>query len=135
MGLTNLDNCIDLGIDISNLTLLDSRFDLGTDIVRLANWGDVLKEYLAIYPPNKHVRVIIGKLGSTIRMSAPSLNLVVDGTTQQEVWGKFINTVKSRQDSAWLTFDVGPTRAEEIQEGLDVPEDEEWLEMSENSEE
>jgi hypothetical protein len=121
-----------------NLTYLDSRADLGTDLVRLFGlscWSDALKEFVAIYPPNKHIRVITGKLGSTIRMSAPSLNIVVDGANQQEVWEKFVNTVRQRSDSDWLTFDVGPTRAEEIQEGLDAPEDEEWPEMSDNLEE
>lgn len=121
-----------------NLTYLDSRANLGTDLVSLLGlscWSDAIKELVAIYPPNKHIRVITGRLGSTIRMSAPSLNIVVEGATPQEAWGKFINIVKSRQDSAWLTFDVGPTRAEEIQEGLDAPEDEEWPEMSDNSEE
>ena len=118
-----------------NPVLLDSRVDLGTDIVRFANWSNVLKEYLVVYPPNKHVRVIIGKLGSSIRISAPNLDLIVDGLTLQEVWEKFINKVRQRSDSNWLTFDVGPTRAEEIQEGLNVLEDEEWPEMSEDSEE
>jgi hypothetical protein len=121
-----------------NLTYLDSRTDLGTDLISLfglSRWSDALKEFVVIYPPNKHIRVIIGKLGSTIRISAPSLNITIDGTTQQEVWEKFLNVIKRRDDSAWLTFDVGPTRAEEIQEGLDAPEDEEWPEMSDNSEE
>ncbi len=121
-----------------NLTYLDSRTNLGTDLISLLGlscWSDTLKEFVAIYPSNKHIRVIIGNLGSTIRMSAPSLNITVDGTTQQEVWEKFLNVIKNRDDSAWLTFDVGPTRAEEIQEGLDAPEDEEWSDMSENSEE
>jgi hypothetical protein len=123
-----------------SLSYLDSRLKYGTDVVErltypLTPGSEELPESIKLYPPKQEVRVIVGELGHTIRMSAPSLNITIDGTTPQEVWEKFLKVVKTRDDSAWLTFDVGPTRTEEIQEGLDAPENEEWPEMSEDSEE
>ncbi|MHC4475688.1 MAG: hypothetical protein ACYTEL_08580 [Planctomycetota bacterium] len=77
----------------------------------------------------KHtVRVIVGRLGSMVRMSAPQLDIVVDGATEQEARKAFLQEASKRQDSAWLRFDVGPTKAEEVSEGLNAPEDEDWPE-------
>jgi hypothetical protein len=59
-------------------------------------------------------------------MSAPSLELVVEGKDRDEAWEKFLGIVRQRDDCAWLRFDVGPTRPDEIAEGLNAPEDEDW---------
>jgi hypothetical protein len=54
------------------------------------------------------------------------LDTVVDGADFAEAWGKFVEQLRCRKDADWLTFDVGPTRHPEIEEGLDAPEDENW---------
>jgi hypothetical protein len=85
-------------------------------------------------PRIQTVRVIVGKLGSLVRMSAHELDMVVEGETRDEAWREFLQAVGKRDDGAWLTFDVGPTRPEEIAEGLNVPEDEDWAEPVEGAE-
>jgi hypothetical protein len=67
-------------------------------------------------------------------MSAPDLDIVTEGSSQEEAWVKFLEEIRKRDDSAWLTFDVGPTRREEIAKGLDAPEDEDWSEPTDDAE-
>jgi hypothetical protein len=87
-----------------------------------------------IYPSRQQVRVIIGEFGTIVRMSAPSLDIVSEGSSRNEAWTKFLEEIRRRDDAAWLTFDVGPTRHEEIAEGLNAPEDEDWSEHAEDVE-
>jgi hypothetical protein len=72
------------------------------------------------------VRVIVGLLGPVVRMTASALDVFVEGDTREEAWRKFLEQVRIGDDAAWLRFDVGPTRREEIERGLDIPEDEDW---------
>lgn len=113
------------------LTGLDSRASLGTDIERTYYpypedpSGAVV--YIP-YPKRQTVRVILGQLGGLIRMSAPEIGIVAEGSSPEQAWATFLQQVRRRDDSAWLSFDVGPTRQEEIAEGLNAPEDEGWSE-------
>jgi hypothetical protein len=72
--------------------------------------------------------VIIGRLGDAVRLSAPDLDIVVDAVDPRKAWAEFLTTVRNLPLSKrqWISFDVGPTRANEIREGLDAPEDEVW---------
>jgi hypothetical protein len=117
------------------LTDFDSRTLSGTDIEypRYSD-GPTVGEGYTIYPSRQQVRVIIGEFGSIVRMSAPSLDIVCEGSNRDEVWIKFLEEIRRRDDAAWLTFDVGPTRQEEIAEGLDAPENEDWSEHAEDVE-
>jgi hypothetical protein len=74
------------------------------------------------------VRVILGELGQLVRMSAPAIDIVVEGASIDETWAKFLEEIGKQDYRNWMSFDVGPTRREEIEEGLNVPEDEDWSE-------
>lgn len=121
------------------LTGLDSRASLGTDIERTyypypedPNGAVV---YIP-YPKRQTVRVVLAQLGGQlVRMSAPEIGIIVEGSTAEEAWTRFLKEARKRDDSAWLSFDVGPTRQEEIAEGLNAPEDEDWSQMLNNAEE
>jgi hypothetical protein len=117
------------------LSELDSRKLLGTDI-EYSHYPDRPSsiEVSIIYPPRQKVRVILGEFGAFLRLSAHDLNIVTEGSNRMEAWARFLDEIKKRDDSAWLTFDVGPTRPEEIAEGLDAPEDEDWSEVVDGSE-
>jgi hypothetical protein len=78
--------------------------------------------------PVRTIRVILGRLGSAFRLSAPELDIVVDGDTIAGAWHSFLEAVRGRDDTAWLAFDVGPTRRDEVEQGLDAPDDEDWAE-------
>lgn len=120
------------------LAHLDSRIGYGTDIERLTYSpipGSVEAPVaINLYPLKQDIRVIVGKLGHAVRMSAPDLDIVVEGAGRVEAWDKFLAKIKKRDDSAWLSFDVGPTRREEIEEGLNAPEDEDWSELADSDE-
>jgi len=114
------------------LTELDSRTLSGTDIEypRYLD-GAAGMEGCTLYPPKQRVRVILGKFGNVVRMSAPELDIITEGSNRDEAWAKFLEVLKIRfkpEDNAWFSFDVGPTRREEIEEGLNAPEDEDWTE-------
>lgn len=79
-------------------------------------------------PEMQTVRVILGKLGQLVRMSAPAIDIVVEGASIDETWAKFLEEIGKQDYRNWMSFDVGPTRREEIEEGLNVPEDEDWSE-------
>ena len=113
-----------------SLTELDSRTSLGTDIERV-RYPDYPKSECTIYPKPQAVRVFFGNLGHVLRMSAPKLDIAVEASSKEEVWAKFLCEARKRDDSAWLTFDVGPTRREEIADGLNASEDENWCESCE----
>jgi hypothetical protein len=81
------------------------------------------------------VRVVLGTLGPVARASAPDLDIVVDGSSAEDALRKFLDEIRKRDYGAWLMFDVGPTRPEEIAEGLNAPEDEDWSEPVESPEE
>jgi hypothetical protein len=117
------------------LAELDSRTFLGTDI-EYSHYPDRPPgiEASILYPPRQTVRVILGELGNIVRMSAFELNIVTEGSNRVEAWAKFLQEIKKRDDSAWLTFDVGPTRPEEIVEGLNAPEYEDWSEAVDSAE-
>jgi len=117
------------------LAELDSRTLSGTDI-EYPRYSDAPTgaEGWAIYPSRQQVRVIIGAFGNIVRMSAPVLDIVTEGANRDQAWAKFLQQIRERDDAAWLTFDVGPTRPEEIAEGLDAPEDEDWSEPVEGAE-
>jgi len=72
----------------------------------------------------RNVRVIVGRLGGMYRLSAPDIDTFVDGSSFEEAWLEFLVATSARPDAAWLQFDVGPTRREEIEAALDAPEDE-----------
>jgi hypothetical protein len=121
-----------------SLTHLDSRIGYGTDIERLI-YSPVpgsleAPAAISLYPLKQDIRVIVGQLGHTVRMSAPELDIVAEGSDRGEAWSRFLEQIRTREDSAWLSFDVGPTRAEEIAEGLNAPEDEDWAELAEDAE-
>ena len=106
---------------------LDSRTCLGTDIER-SQYPDCPEIECTIYPTRQAIRVFLGNFGGAVRMSAPQLDIVVEASSKEEVWPKFLSEIRKRDDGAWLTFDVSPTRREEIVEGLNAPEDEDWSE-------
>ena len=115
---------------------LDSRNSLGSDVNRRApvpypyveNSGN-LGDSLVV----KRIRVVLGRLGDLFRLSASELDIQVDAPTLEEAWTAFLNLVEAREDAAWLTFDVGPTRREEVERGLDAPEDEDWAEPADDT--
>jgi len=74
------------------------------------------------------VRVIIGRFGQAYKISAPKIDIVTEGRNPDEAWANFLVEISKREDSASLSFDIGPTRLEEIEEGLNAPEDEDWSE-------
>jgi len=123
------------------LVELDSRSSLGSDIERIGqlNWqrdyaGVTLLEASNLSPAwveLKSVRVVVARLGGLVRLSAPALDVVVDCASLEEAWRSFLDTMAARPDGPWLTFDIGPTRREEINEGLDVDPDESWAEPEE----
>jgi len=114
---------------------LDSRTLFGTDIEYShypnSPYG---AETSMLYPPRQKVRVIIGELDDIVQMSAPDLAIVTEGSTREQAWAKFLEEIRKREDNAWLTFDVGPTRPEEIEDGLDAPEDEDWSGLIDDTE-
>jgi hypothetical protein len=122
-----------------SLANLDSRIGYGTDIERLIYPlipGSIETPVsISLYPLKQDIRVIVGQLGHTVRMSAPDLDIVVEGANREQAWTNFLEEIKKREDSAWLSFDVGPTRREEIQEGLNAPEDEDWSEVINSNDE
>jgi hypothetical protein len=93
---------------------------------------------LALQERRQTIRVILGQLGRLVRMSAPEINIVAEGSSPEQAWAKFLEEINKRFEpdvSAWLIFDVGPTRHEEIAEGLNAPEDEDWSEPVKSPEE
>lgn len=77
----------------------------------------------------KTIRVILGRFGQTYKMSAPKKGVITEGQSPDEAWAKFLVEISKLEDVALLTLDVGPTRREEIFQGLNAPEDEDWDEM------
>ncbi|MGD0078212.1 MAG: hypothetical protein ABSB91_06260 [Sedimentisphaerales bacterium] len=74
------------------------------------------------------VRVILGRFGKICRMSAPKINVVTEGSSPDEAWANFLAEVRKRNDADVLTFDIGPTTHDEIMDGLNISEDEDWSE-------
>ena len=74
------------------------------------------------------VRVILGRFGKICRMSAPKINVVTEGSSPDEAWANFLTEVRKRSDADLLTFDIGPTTHDEIMDGLNISEDEDWSE-------
>jgi hypothetical protein len=79
-----------------------------------------------LYTERQTVRVILGQFGKAVRLSAPGIGIITEGQNIDEAWAKFIIEISKREDSASLSFDVGPTRRDEIIQGLNAPEDEDW---------
>jgi hypothetical protein len=79
-----------------------------------------------LYTERQTVRVILGQFGEVVRLSAPEIGVVAEGQDPDEAWAKFLVEISKREDSASLSFDVGPTRRDEIVRGLNAPEDEDW---------
>jgi len=108
---------------------LDSRASLGSDIHRGGKTRTEPVEestYIGECRAIRVVRVILGRLGDCVRISAPDLDIVVDDADIESGWTRFLASVRARPDAGWLAFDVGPTRPEELDAGLDAPEDEDW---------
>ena len=108
---------------------LDSRISLGSDIERRGPNRDPYPEtsqWVVEMAPIRTVRVVVGRLGGVIRMSASDIDIFVEQDSIESAWTGFLEAVQSRDDAAWLAFDVGPTRPEEIEEGLNAQEDEDW---------
>ena len=111
-------------------TLTDSRSALGTDIVRApsgvrrplertnvgANWIELRTK----------VRVIVGQVGPSVRLTALGHNIQVEASSFANAWTEFIRIASHRSDYHWLTFNVGPPREDELRDALDAPEDESW---------
>lgn len=118
-----------------SLMQLDSRNLLGTD-TEYSNYRDYPADIdgCSRYPTTRRIRIIIGRLNNIIRMSAPAIDIVAEGTNQNEAWINFLCEAKKCEDSDWFIFDIGPTKREEIEEGLNVSEDEDWSEAIEYAE-
>ncbi len=85
--------------------------------------------YIKKWRPKKNsVRVIVGRFGKIFRMSAPKIDVVTEGLSPDEAWSNFLAEVRKRNDADLLTFDIGPTSHDEIMDGLNIPEDEDWSE-------
>ena len=84
---------------------------------------------LSLSIERRTVRVILGQFGQTYKMSAPKINIVAEGQSPDEAWAKFLVEISKREDAASLSFDIGPTRCDEIVQGLNAPEDEDWDEL------
>jgi hypothetical protein len=120
------------------LAELDSRTSLGSDVDRFHSqtWQrayahPALCETSALSAGAielAQVRVIVARLGPCVRLFAPALDIVVDGVSFECAWRSFLDRTSERDDSPWLAFDVGPTRCDEIAEGLNVDPDEVWAE-------
>lgn len=80
------------------------------------------------------IRVILGRFGQIYKMSAPQKDVVTEGQSPYEAWAKFLVEISKRKDASLLIFDVGPTRRDEIVQGLNAPEDEDWDELIINTE-
>ena len=121
------------------LTCLHSRAALGSDIVRakcdVSNEFEETSSLGGQWIEMQQVRVVLGKWGDLVRLSAPELDMTTDGIDFNEAWDKFLHLVTQLQNSSWLTFDVGPLRDNEISEALNAPEDERWNETSNEGEE
>jgi len=115
-----------------DLTALDSRAALGTDRATShrptssSREFTTVRRFSAVQP--RVVRVIIGRLGDSVRLSAPDLDIVVDAADWQKGWAGFITRVRALPNRECFRFDLGRTTAKEIREGLDAPEDEVWKE-------
>jgi hypothetical protein len=72
------------------------------------------------------IRVIQGCIGSLVRLSAPELDVIAEGSNFENAWYDFLDQAKKQKDSCWFIFDVGPTRKSEIAEGLNIDEFEDW---------
>ena len=110
---------------------LDSRASLGSDLERRASSRDEYVEtstYVGDCFAVRTIRVVLGRLGDMFRFSAQELDIVAEGDSIEEAWDAFLGAVGQRDDAAWLTFDVGPTRPHEVDDGLDASEDEDWAE-------
>jgi len=119
------------------LTALDSRSISGTDIERSCylDAPTISSGCIMVYPKRQTIRVILAQFGKIVQMSAPEIDIVVEGHSRDEVWARFLASARKRDDSAWLTFDVGPTRREEISLGLNAPDDEDWSGLISDGEE
>ena len=80
----------------------------------------------ALSAERRTVRVILGRFGKVVRLSAPEIDVVTEGQSPDDAWAKFLGEISKREDSASLSVDVGPTRRDEIIQGLNTPEDEDW---------
>ncbi|MDM8005515.1 MAG: hypothetical protein QUV05_05115 [Phycisphaerae bacterium] len=109
---------------------LDSRVAMGSDIVRRAHgYPTDLAEGSSLgdaWIEMRQIRVLVGQWGPAVRLSAPELDLVVDGQDFTEAWAAFLRDVTRRSDSAWLTFDVGSLREKELHLAMDASEEETW---------
>lgn len=114
MSLAHLDSRAALGSDIDR-----RRYDVRTELEEGSSLGGPWIEM-------RQIRVVLGKLGPVVRLSAPQLDLAADGLDFDEAWATFLQLVADRSDSSWLTFDVGPLRDDEALQALDAPEDELW---------
>ena len=74
-----------------SLANLDSRTGYGTDGIQRLTYPPVPGSIetpvpiISVYPIEQEIRVIVGRLGNNVRMSAPSLELVVEGKDIQTV--------------------------------------------------
>jgi hypothetical protein len=91
--------------------------------------------YIKKWRPKKNsVRVIVGRFGKICKMSAPKIGIATEGLSPDEAWTNFLAEVRKRDDADLLTFDIGPTSHDEIMDGLNIPEDEDWSEPLNESE-
>ncbi len=93
----------------------------------VSSWLEKIKEPMYEVSVSE-VRVIISSFGNVVRMSAPQLDIFAEGSSRAEAWEKFLKEVDKFDDRRCLSFDIAPTRREEIERGLEAPEDEDWSE-------
>jgi hypothetical protein len=105
---------------------------------RTIRWLKNITDTICIYSPAvsvADVRVVISYFQNIVRMSAPQLDIFVEGSDQTKALERFFEEVSKRDDKDCLSFDIGPTRREEIEYGLDAPDDEDWSEPVDGVEE
>ena len=77
------------------------------------------------------IRVVAGRFGPMIRLSAAELDIVVDGESLDEAWAMFLGEARTLPEAVGAMFDLGTLTEEEIAAALDAPEDESWADGGE----
>lgn len=112
----------------------DSRGVQGTDIDVRATRESSLPEETDLgsgWLEMRTIRVVVGRLGPMIRLSAAELDVVVDGESLDEAWAAFLGEARALPKTVGAMFDLGTLTEKEIAAALDAPEDESWADGGE----
>lgn len=115
----------------------DSRGVRGTDIERRATPESSLSKESeetdlgSAWFKTRTIRVVVGRLGPKVRLSAAELDVVVDGETLDEAWATFLGEARGLPQTVGAMFDLGTLTEEEIAAAIDAPEDESWADGDE----